>query len=65
MVSVTDGHLPYPFGRELAGYAVADVDATLAKAQSAGAQVLSPPVGDAGSAVLQFPGGYIAEIHRT
>lgn len=65
MVSVTDGHLPYPFGRELAGYAVADVDATLAKAQSAGAQVLSPPVGDTGSAVLQFPGGYIAEIHRT
>lgn len=64
MVSVTDGQLPYPFGRELAGYAVADVEATLAKAQAVGARVLSPPVGEARSAVLQFPGGYIAEIHQ-
>lgn len=64
MVSVTDGHLPYPFGRELAGYAVSDVDATLAKARSSGARVLSPPVGATKSAVLQFPGGYTAEIHQ-
>lgn len=63
MVSVTDGHLPYPVGRELAGYAVDNVDTTIAKAKSAGAQVLSPPVGAVKSAFLQFPGGYIAEIH--
>lgn len=63
MVSVTDGHLRYPFGHELAGYAVDDVEATLVKAKSAGAQVLSPPAGTAQSAVLRFPGGYLAEVH--
>lgn len=63
MVSVTDGHLRYPFGHELAGYAVDDVEVTLMKAKSAGAQVLSPPAGSARSAVLRFPGGYLAEVH--
>lgn len=63
-VMVTDGHLPFPYGREVAGYAVADVAATLAKAQSTGAVVLVPPTAAAGTAMLQFPGGYIAEIHR-
>lgn len=65
LVSVTDGHLPYPVGRELAGYAVDDVDATIAKAKSAGAHELSSPAGAEKSAFLEFPGGYIAEIHRT
>jgi hypothetical protein len=63
-VMVTDGHLPFPYGREVAGYAVADVAATLTKAQSAGAVVLVPPTAAAGTAMLQFPGGYIAEIHQ-
>ena len=64
-VAVTDGHLPYPFGRELMGYEVSDLSLTLAKAKAAGATVLSPPYDahDRRSAVVEFPGGYIAEIH--
>ncbi|MEJ1969129.1 MAG: hypothetical protein WDN03_10945 [Rhizomicrobium sp.] len=65
VVMVTDGHLPYPYGRELTGYEVTDLDATLAKAQAAGAVVLVPSfVSDhRAAAIVQFPGGYIAEIH--
>jgi len=64
-VLVTDGHLPYPFGREMTGYEVADLDATLAKATYAGATVLVTPytAGDRKATIVQFPGGYIAEIH--
>lgn len=66
-VLVTDGHLPYPYGRELTGYETPDLDATLAKAKSAGARVLVEPYSsnDRRSALVQFPGGYIAEIHAT
>ena len=66
-VLVTDGHLPYPYGRELTGYETPDLDATLAKAKSAGARVLVEPYSADGrrSALVQFPGGYIAEIHAT
>jgi len=66
-VLVTDGHLPYPYGRELTGYETLDLDATLAKAKSAGARVLVEPYSadDRRSALVQFPGGYIAEIHAT
>jgi hypothetical protein len=62
-VFVTNGQLPYPFGHEVSGYGVADVDTTIAKALAAGATLLSPPVGRQHSSMLQFPGGYIAEIH--
>lgn len=63
-VFVTDGHLPYPFGRENTGYGVTSVATTLQKAQAAGAKVLwSAAAGQPASAILQFPGGYIAEIH--
>jgi predicted enzyme related to lactoylglutathione lyase len=66
-VLVTDGHLPYPYGREVTGYETLDLDATLAKAKSAGARVLVEPysAADRRSALVQFPGGYIAEIHAT
>jgi hypothetical protein len=62
---VTDGHLPYPYGRELTGYEVRHVNETLAKAKSAGVTVLVEPYrsGNRESAMLQFPGGYVAEIH--
>ena len=62
---VTDGHLPYPYGRETTGYEVADLAATLEKARSLGVKVLVPPVTlkDRTSAMVLFPGGYIAEIH--
>jgi hypothetical protein len=66
-VLVTDGHLPYPYGRELTGYEISDLDATLAKAKLAGVRVLVEPYssGDRRCAFVQFPGGYIAEIHAT
>ena len=64
-VFVTDGHLPYPYGRELTGYEVANLGETLEKARTAGATVLVEPysLGDRQAAMVQFPGGYIAEIH--
>jgi hypothetical protein len=43
LVLVTDGHLPFPFGHELMGYEVKDLDAILAKAKTAGANILSGP----------------------
>ena len=64
-VLVTDGHLPYPFGREMTGYEVTDLKDTLAKAAGAGAKVLVDPFTSdrRESAIVQFPGGYVAEIH--
>jgi len=64
-VFVTDGHLPYPYGRELTGYEVADLSAILEKAKAAGVQILVPAYSSdhRDSAIVQFPGGYIAEIH--
>jgi hypothetical protein len=64
-VFVTDGHLPFPFGRELTGYAVSDLGATLDKAAAAGVKVLVAPYvdEDVPAAIVEFPGGYIAEIH--
>jgi predicted enzyme related to lactoylglutathione lyase len=64
-VLVTDGHLPYPFGREVTGYEVKNLAATLDKAKVAGAKILSAPYAmkDRISAMVEFPGGYIAEVH--
>jgi len=64
-VLVTDGHLPYPYGHEMTGYEVANLAGTLAKAQAAGVSVLAGPntADKRDSAIVQFPGGYIAEIH--
>jgi len=64
-IAVSDGALPWPYGRDLTGYEVADLDVTLAKATAAGAIVLVPPrtSADRRATIVQFPGGYIAEIH--
>jgi len=64
-VIVTDGHLPYPYGRELMGYEVSSLAATLDKAKANGVTVLIAPYTSRGrqAAVVQFPGGYIAEVH--
>ncbi len=64
-VLVTDGHLPYPYGREITGYEVANLPQTLAKAKLAGVAVLVSPYSADGrdAAMVEFPGGYIAEIH--
>ena len=66
-VLVTDGLLPHPYGRELTGYEVTDLQATLAKAKAAGVATLVEPYTSDGrtAAMLQFPGGYIAEVHAT
>jgi hypothetical protein len=64
---VTDGHLPYPYGREMTGYEVKNLTDTLAKARAAGVEVLVPPykTNERDAVLVQFPGGYIAEIHST
>ena len=64
-VLVTDGHLPWPYGREVTGYEVVNLAETLAKAKAAGVEVLTGSHSSDGrdAAMVQFPGGYIAEIH--
>jgi predicted enzyme related to lactoylglutathione lyase len=64
-VLVTNGHLPYPFGHEVTGYEVKDLPETLQKAKNTGAKILSAPYPnkDRTSAIVEFPGGYIAEVH--
>jgi len=62
---VTDGHLPYPYGREMTGYEVSNLAETLTKAKAVGVEVIVPPYKADGrdAVVVRFPGGYIAEIH--
>jgi hypothetical protein len=66
-VLVTDGHLPFPYGREVTGYAVENLADTLAKAKAAGVAILVPPYSAdrRSAAIVQFPGGYIAELHSS
>jgi hypothetical protein len=66
LVIVTDGQLPYPFGRDAMGYRVPDLTATLVKARAAGAHVLWGPYKEPGlsTAIVEFPGGYICELHQ-
>jgi hypothetical protein len=65
LVIVSDGQLPWPYGHEITGYAVTDLPTTLGKATVAGAETLVAPhdAGGRQSAIVRFPGGYIAEIH--
>src|ERR1700756_420498 len=62
---ITNGHLPFPYGREMTGYEVANLADTLTKARAAGVELIVPPykTEERDAAVVQFPGGYIAEIH--
>jgi hypothetical protein len=64
-VHVSDNQIPWPYGREVTGYAVSDLSATLARAATAGVETLVPPHrdGERQSAMVRFPGGHIAEIH--
>lgn len=66
VVFVSNGQLPWPFGRDLTGYEVPDLAATLDQAKAAGVEVLVPPyaAADRQATIVQFPGGYIAEIHQ-
>jgi hypothetical protein len=65
LVLATDGHLPYPYGQETTGYEVAVLADTLSLARNAGVQVLVEPYTSESrtAAIVEFPGGYIAEIH--
>jgi hypothetical protein len=67
VVLVSDGQIPWPYGRDMTGYEVADLAATLDKAKAAGVETLVQPysVGDRQAAILRFPGGYVAEVHAT
>ncbi len=64
-VFVTDGQLPYPYGREITGYEVTNLTDTLGKAKGAGATILVAPyqADQRQASFVQFPGGYVAEIH--
>jgi hypothetical protein len=64
-VLVTDGLLPFPYGHEMTGYEVASLVDSLARAKAAGVSVLAGPntSDKRDSVIVQFPGGYIAEIH--
>jgi hypothetical protein len=63
--AATNGHLPYPYGRETIGYEVANLAKTLEKAKTVGVQILVTPyqADQRQAAIVQFPGGYTAEIH--
>lgn len=65
VVLANDGDWNYPYGRDTTGYTVPDLNATIAKAKANGATVLSGPYAghDRNSVIMQFPGGYIAELH--
>lgn len=65
-VNATDGHLPYPFGYEINGYEVKDLAATVERAEVNGVRVLTSRFDDAdrSSIMVEFPGGYIAELHQ-
>jgi hypothetical protein len=64
-ILATDGHLPFPFGYEISGYEVSDLQKTLDTAVTHGVTVLFAPVqvGDRRTAIVRFPGGFVAEIH--
>ncbi|WHO38719.1 glyoxalase [Sphingobium sp. AP49] len=64
-VIVSDGQLPWPYGRDMTGYAVSNLSVTLDKAKAAGVETLVPAhaEGDRQAAIVRFPGGYIAEVH--
>ena len=64
-VLVTDGQLPYPYGREMTGYEVPNLAETLGKTRAAGVTVLVDAFNadHRDIALVQFPGGYVAEVH--
>ncbi len=64
-VIVSDNQLPWPYGRDVTGYAVGNLQDTLVKAGAAGVETLVAPHAETGrqSAIVRFPGGYIVEIH--
>src|SRR5262249_30077012 len=64
-VLVIDGQLPYPYGREINGYGVANHTDPDNRARAGGAPVLvdQPPADARQAAIALSPGGYTADIH--
>jgi hypothetical protein len=64
-VLVTNGQLPFPYGKEHDGFQVSDVVVTVQRAVNSGATALTDPIFANGrtSAIIEFPGGFIAEVH--
>jgi hypothetical protein len=65
-ILITDCHLPFPYGHALTGYEVSNLKQTLEKAKSSGAKLLVPPFRseDREAAMVEFPGGYVVEVHQ-
>ena len=63
-VLVTDGQLPYPYGRQVTGYEVANLADTLTKAKITGATALWTPTRAAGARLqsVPFPWGATSPI---
>jgi hypothetical protein len=57
--------IPYPFGEERVGYLVADMDAAVAAARRAGAEIVVSPFPDAigRDAVIRWPGGVNMQLY--
>ncbi len=57
--------VPYPFGLERTGYLVADMDAAIRAARSAGADIVVTPFDDpiGRDAVIQWPGGVFMQLY--
>lgn len=66
-IFVTDDHRPLPCGRELTGYETPNFERPLEKTKGRDAIILVKPFisDERQSAIVQFPGGYIAEIHSS
>jgi hypothetical protein len=66
IVFVSKGFLPFPYGYDTTGYEVDNLDATLARGASLGVAVLVQPFSadHRRSAIVRFPGGFIAEVHQ-
>jgi hypothetical protein len=57
--------IPYPFGEERTGYLVTDMDAAVAAARRAGAEIVVSPFPDAigRDAIIRWPGGVAMQIY--
>jgi hypothetical protein len=57
--------IPYPFGEERTGYLVTDMDAAVAAARRAGAEVVVSPFPDAigRDAIIRWPGGVNMQLY--
>ncbi|WP_156934722.1 glyoxalase [Pseudonocardia spinosispora] len=65
VLATNQGAWTYPYGHDTTGYTVPNLADTIAKAKANGVTVLAGPYksADRSSVMMQFPGGYTAEVH--